>query len=48
MVLGVPPFSVQAASALEEGAWRDLIEDAVSPASLPADGPARFFRVVGR
>ncbi len=44
---GGPPFCVQQATDLVANDWSDLVPDAMSPVTLPMDGSAGFYRVVG-
>ena len=45
---GGPPYHVQRATDLIVGDWTDFLPDATPPVSLPLDGPAGFYRIVGQ
>ena len=45
---GGPPFRVQRATDWIVGAWTDFLPDAASPVSLPLDGTAGFYRIIGQ
>ncbi len=45
---GGSPYRVQRATDLAIGDWVDVLTDAVPPVSLPTEGQAGFYRVVGQ
>ena len=45
---GAAPYSVQRATVLGQGDWTDLLTNAVPPLTLPLDGMAGFYRIVGQ
>jgi len=45
---GGPPYRVQQATGSIVGAWTDFLPDATPPVSLPLDGTAGFYRIIGR
>ena len=45
---GGPPYRVQRATDLIVGDWTDFLPDATPPVSLPLDGAAGFYRIIGR
>lgn len=45
---GQPPYRVQRATDLIAGDWTDFLPDATPPVSLPMDGTAGFYRIIGR
>jgi hypothetical protein len=45
---GGSPFRVQRATDLALGDWVDFLSDVVTPISLPTEGHAGFYRVVGQ
>ena len=45
---GAAPYSVQRATDLGNGDWADLLTNALPPLTLPLDGTAGFYRVLGQ
>ena len=45
---GGPPYRVQQATGLAVGDWTDILTNATPPVSLPLDGAAGFYRIVGQ
>ena len=45
---GGPPYCVQRAADMVTGDWTDILIDAVPPLTLPLEGKAGFYRVVGQ
>lgn len=45
---GGPPYRVQRATDLAVGDWTDFLMNVVPPVSLPLDGAAGFYRIVGQ
>jgi hypothetical protein len=43
-----PPYTVQRVTGLAAGNWVDVLTNAVPPVSLPLDGTAAFYRIVGQ
>ena len=43
-----PPHAVQHATDLTKGDWADLLINSAPPVSLPTEGGAEFYRVVGK
>ena len=44
---GMAPFEVQRATDLNLGDWTAMLTNAIPPQSLPVEGRAGFFRVIG-
>ncbi len=44
---GGPPYRVQRATDLTVSDWTEILMNVVPPVSLPVDGPAGFYRIVG-
>jgi hypothetical protein len=44
---GGPPYRVQRATDLNAGNWTDFLPNATPPVTLPLDGQAGFYRIVG-
>jgi poly(3-hydroxybutyrate) depolymerase len=45
---GGPPYRVQRATDLAAGDWTDFLPNATPPVTLPLDGQAGFYRIVGQ
>jgi hypothetical protein len=45
---GGPPYRVQRATGSIVGAWTDFLPAATPPVSVPLDGTAGFYRIIGR
>jgi poly(3-hydroxybutyrate) depolymerase len=45
---GGPPYRVQEAADLNAGDWTDFLPNATPPVTLPLDGQAGFYRIVGQ
>ena len=45
---GVAPYRVQRATDLASGNWLDVLTDAVPPVTVPLEGRAEFYRIVGQ
>ena len=45
---GGPPYLVQRATDLKTGNWTDFLPNATAPVTLPLDGQAGFYRILGQ
>ena len=45
---GGPPYRVQRATDLNAGNWTDFLPNATPPVTLPLDGEAGFYRILGQ
>jgi hypothetical protein len=45
---GAPPYRVQQATELGKNDWTDLLTNAMPPLTLPRDGTAGFYRLLGQ